>query len=423
MQIKVRHILSNKLYPILKTMKILPKTKLYIFALAPTGEGISGSDRIFIELAREWSKFIPVTIYTTQEGIDMMKHKKLTGKKLKIEKVEKRKLPDSFLLKYIYKIFLGIKLGFSLPITNNQSPITFLYSSSDFWMDVFPAVLLKLRFNKIKWISTWYQTAPNPLVGYKEGEREESYNLSALFYWLSQLVSRPLIKRYANKVIVNNEDEKKQFPGMNREGKVIILIGAVRLDEIKKYQSQITLRLRSGEGNHKSPIFDAVFQGRFHPQKGVVELIDIWKKVVEKLPDAKLAMIGDGPLMGNVKAQISKLKLEKNIKLFGYVFDGHKKYSIFAKSKIVVHPAFYDSGGMASAEAMAFGLPVIGFDLKSYESYYPKGMEKVEIGNLDKFAKKIIYLIKIQLKRKKLGREARELVQGQLSWEKRASEV
>jgi len=404
-------------------MKILPKTKLYIFALAPTGEGISGSDRIFIELAREWSKFIPVTIYTTQEGIDMMKHKKLTGKKLKIEKVEKRKLPDSFLLKYIYKIFLGIKLGFSLPITNNQSPITFLYSSSDFWMDVFPAVLLKLRFNKIKWISTWYQTAPNPLVGYKEGEREESYNLSALFYWLSQLVSRPLIKRYANKVIVNNEDEKKQFPGMNREGKVIVLIGAVRLDEIKKYQSQITLRLRSGEGNHKSPIFDAVFQGRFHPQKGVVELIDIWKKVVEKKPDAKLAMIGDGPLMGEVKRRITMNKLTSNVSLFGYVFDGPDKYKIFAESRVVVHPAFYDSGGMAAAEAMAFGLPAVGFNLKSYESYYPKGMIKVKTGDLNAFAKTILRLLQKDKLRQKIGSEAREMIERSWTWTNRANQI
>jgi len=396
----------------------------YMFALAAYGKGVSGGDRIFIEFARRWSKEYPVTIYIWEEGHQMCRRQHLESSNIKyqISKLERWCKPG-FLICYIARIIEGIRLGLTLNLsTNYYLPSTIIYSSSEFWMDSLPAFILKLRNPNVKWVATWFQTAPNPLRGYTEQSgkniehRENKYKFSAFLYWLAQLPIKPLIKKYADYVLVNNEDEKKQFPDLNKKGKVIVVLGAVPLESINKYLTTNYQLLSTKK-------YDAVFQGRFHPQKGVVELIDIWKKVVEKLPDAKLAMIGDGPLMGNVKAQISKLKLEKNIKLFGYVFDGHKKYSIFAKSKIVVHPAFYDSGGMASAEAMAFGLPVIGFDLKSYESYYPKGMEKVEIGNLDKFAKKIIYLIKIQLKRKKLGREARELVQGQLSWEKRASEV
>src|SRR3989344_9476492 len=104
--------------------------EFYFYALASTGQGLSGSDRIFIELAREWSKSIPITIYTTQEGFDMVKRQKLSGKYLKLEKVERGKLPNNFFLKYFYKIYLGIKLGYSLPITDHRSLITFIYSSS-----------------------------------------------------------------------------------------------------------------------------------------------------------------------------------------------------------------------------------------------------------------------------------------------------
>ena len=57
----------------------------------------------------------------------------------------------------------------------------------------------------------------------------------------------------------------------------------------------------------KSKKYDAVFIGRFHPQKGVLELIDIWKRVVNKKPQAKLAMIGDGPLMKKVQLKIKKI--------------------------------------------------------------------------------------------------------------------
>jgi glycosyltransferase involved in cell wall biosynthesis len=154
-----------------------------------------------------------------------------------------------------------------------------------------------------------------------------------------------------------------------------------------------------------------------------VELIDIWKEVVNKLPQAKLAMIGDGPLKKVVEDRIKNLRLEKNIKLFGYVFDGDEKFKIFSQSKIVVHPAFYDSGGMASAEAMAFGLPCVGFNLKAYESYYPKGMVKVKIGDIKKFSAEIVKLLQNDTYRKKTSAEAVEMIENNWSWETRAQNI
>ena len=101
--------------------------------------------------------------------------------------------------------------------------------------------------------------------------------------------------------------------------------------------------------------------------------------------------------------------------------DQKYKYEIFSHSKIVVHPAFYDSGGMATAEAMAFGLPAVGFNLKAYESYYPKGMIKVKDEN--KFAGCIVNLLKNDKKRKKVGVEARNFIENNYSWNRRADEV
>ena len=201
---------------------------------------------------------------------------------------------------------------------------------------------------------------------------------------------------------------------MNKKNKVIVVLGGVGLKEIKKWKKK---------KRDLSKRYDAVFQGRFHPQKGVTELIDIWKKVVDKKPDAKLAMIGDGPLMENVKSKIKNLKLEDNIKLFGYVFDGDTKYRIFSQSKIVVHPAFYDSGGMASAEAMAFGVPAVGFDLESFKSYYPKGMIKVKTGDLDSFVVQVVRFLDNKKLRNKIGKEAMQMVQSSWSWDKRANKV
>lgn len=386
--------------------------KIEIIALSPTGTGLSGGDRIFIELARQWSSKIPVEIVTTVEGKLMIQRQKLAVKNLRI-RVIAGTLPHSFLLKYIFKIFAGIGFGFTERPENKNDIL--VYSASDFWMDTLTAALLKMRYPLVKWVAAWYQTAPSPIGGFVEkGSRENKYRISAFLYWLSQLPMKPLISLLSDYVIVNNEEERKRFGNKNKKGKVIVLIGAVNYEDIKKYKSDF---------KRINKVYDAVFQGRFHPQKGVVELVEIWRKVVNEIPDAKLVMIGDGPLMENVKVKIRALNLEKNLFLLGYVFDGNLKYKTFSQSKLVVHPALYDSGGMAAAEAMAFGLPCVGFNLKSYSSYYPKGMIKVRTGDLNAFAEMIIKLLHDSSFRNRIGGEAENMIRKNWSWVKRAQQI
>lgn len=387
----------------------------HIFALAAHGEGISGGDRIFIELARRWQSEFPITIHTWEEGKRMCDRQGLSESKNLKYKTHKLGVFSKlgFVLGYMARILIGTKLGLTLRLENKKQ--VYLYNASEFWMDSLPCFILKLRYSEIKWIATWYQTAPNPLKGFAEGKRKERYRLNALLYWLAQLPIKPLIANFADFVLVNNQSERSQFPGLNKKDRAVVVIGAVPLENINKYRSLITDR--------RSLKYDAVFQGRFHAQKGVIELIEIWKKVVEKKPYAKLAMIGDGPLMRNVRLKIKSLKLENNVKLFGYVFDGDKKYKIFSESKVVVHPAFYDSGGMASAEAMAFGIPAVGFNLESYKSYYPRGMIKVKIGDLHAFSRAILDLLEDDAKRRRLGNDAKALIEKSWSWDRRADEI
>lgn len=377
-------------------LKKMNNKNIFFFALAATGKGISGGDRIFIEFARRWSKKNPITIYVWEEGYKMCLRQKLTVSSIKYQVSSMEPWRRfGFIVNYFARIIEGIKLGLTIKLENSKD--TIVYSASEFWMDCLPALILKLRFSKIKWAAAWYQTAPNPLKGFS----------GSLPYWLVQLPIKPLINRFANFVLVNNDEEKKQFQNS------VVVLGAIDLKKI---------RISKFEFRNLPKVYDAVFQGRFHPQKGVLELVDIWKMVISKKPDAKLVMIGDGSLMKSVKLKIKNEKLENNIKLTGYLFDGSEKYRIFAQSKVVVHPAFYDSGGMASYEAMAFYLPCVGFNLSSYDSYYPKGMEKVPLGNLKLFADKILQLLTDKNLYGKVAGEAYQMVQN-MSWEKRARQI
>lgn len=385
---------------------------IHIIALGALGGGLSGGDRIFIEFARRWSKNFSVIVYVWEEGLQMCQREHLKGIKLRIKLIKVGNLSKlGFIFTYLYRIFLGLKLGFSLKVKDQD----LIYSASEFWMDSLPAFLLKVRHKKCKWIAAWYQTAPNPLKGFAEGKRKNSYRFSAFLYWFMQKPIKPIISRFADFILVNNEFEKKHFSQQIKKRKIFVVKGAVNTEAISNYLN-----------SHKYPEdkkYLAVFQGRFHPQKGVEELVEIWKLVTQKIPDARLAMIGDGPLTEKVKERIKQLHLEDNIKLFGYLHDGDKKYSIFQNSKIVVHPSFYDSGGMAILEAMSFGLPCVGFNLKSYSLYYPQGMLKVPIGDIKKFGQAVIKLCNNNKLYLKIGSEAKKMVLENFSWEKRIDEI
>lgn len=387
--------------------------KFIFFALMAWGQGISGGDKISIEFARRWVKQHSVTVYLWEEGYRMYLRQNLDPKEIKFNIINMSPWKNlGFFVNYVARIFAGILIALTVKLDNKKTNV--VYSATEFWMDSLPGLIVKLRFPQITWVATWFQTAPNPLKGFKEGNRTLSYRLPAFAYWLVQLPIKPLIARWADFVLVNNENERQQFKELNKKGKVVVVLGAVDLKLIKQLTSKV---------QNKKKIYDAVFQGRFHPQKGVVELIDIWTLVVDKKPNARLVLIGDGPLMQKVKQKIKELRLQKNIKLFGFVFDGVKKYEIFAASKVVLHPAFYDSGGMASAEAMALGLPAVGFNLKSYESYYPQGMIKVPINNLKLFAEAILEFLSNKRLYSETGIQAKKMISQKFSWNKRADEV
>lgn len=391
------------------------KTAFLIVAFSPVGDGISGGDRIFIELAKNLPKRrVDVGIATWKEGVRMCERNGLTQPTASFDILNLHFWPKfGFVINYFARIIYGILWALSVNIKLSENQI--IYSASEFWMDIVPSWILKLRYRKkVTLVTTWFQTAPSPLKGFAEGKRENRYRFRAFLYWVSQLPSRYIISNFSDFVLVNNEEERKQFPNLNKKRSIFVFIGAIDLERIRIWI------VKNKKFNKK---YDAVYQGRFHPQKGVIELIDIWRKVVNRRRDAQLVMIGDGPLMAKVKTEIKNKKLENNITLLGYIFDGDKKYKTFSESRVVLHPALYDSGGMASAEAMAFGLPCVGFNLKSYESYYPKGMVKVPIGETEKFVFEITRLLEDRDYYEKMREEALELIENNWTWEDRVKQL
>ena len=101
--------------------------------------------------------------------------------------------------------------------------------------------------------------------------------------------------------------------------------------------------------------------GRLTFQKGQWHLIRAFKKVIDKIPDAKLIILGKGEMKEKLEQLIVSNGLEDNVFLLGF-FANPYKYLI--KSDIFTFSSQFEGLGNIILEAMACGKPIISTDCK-----------------------------------------------------------
>jgi len=351
-------------------------------------EGMSGSDR----RALEWSKIFlkkgaEIFVYTSAFG--QKRYQNWRGKFHLIVTEEPKIFKHPFLA-YLYRGWKSAK-----KVKAMAGDI--LYSTSDLLPDSLPTVVNKLKNSRTIWITGLHLLAPSPL---------KKFSLRNIYYYLSQNFVLFFAWHLAEVVLVsNNLDRERLLKKKFLPGKVMVTYGAVNGQEIKKAKPGLKR-------------YEAAFIGRYHPQKGLQDLLLVWQRVCQKLPQAKMVMIGElTPLL----QKIGEMGLENNVEFLGVV-DGAKKFSFLKSSKVFLFPSSYESFGLVAAEAMACGLPVVAYDLPIYQDIYPQGMVKVPLGNYHLFADQVIKLLQNGQLRRDLGKQARENAK-RFSWEKTAEQI
>jgi colanic acid/amylovoran biosynthesis glycosyltransferase len=104
--------------------------------------------------------------------------------------------------------------------------------------------------------------------------------------------------------------------------------------------------------------------GRFVDKKAPLTLVKAFKLVVEAAPDAKLGMVGQGPLFEQTQKLITELGLENNITLTGVLPQDKIKELIKTMRCFVQHSVVAPNGDSEGTpvtvlEASSSGLPVV----------------------------------------------------------------
>jgi len=155
--------------------------------------------------------------------------------------------------------------------------------------------------------------------------------------------------------------------------------------------------------------YDATFVARLVPEKGIYDLIYIWKIVTNIIKDATLCIIGRFCRRKDhikLKHLVKKYGLENNITFKGYLAE-NEKFSILKSSKIFLYPSRYDAGPITVLEALACGIPVVAYKVPAIMLNYPtNAVIKANIGHYSEMAYKAISLLMDDELRTKLKQSA-----------------
>jgi len=98
--------------------------------------------------------------------------------------------------------------------------------------------------------------------------------------------------------------------------------------------------------------------GRLDAQKDHATLLRAFARIAKAHPDWELRIIGDGPLRHKLENMVYDLGLEDRVRIPGVTSDIGVEYR--AADAFVISSR-YEAFGLVTAEAMAYGLPAVGF--------------------------------------------------------------
>ncbi len=215
-----------------------------------------------------------------------------------------------------------------------------------------------------------------PLVSHIHNNNFDSRKISlkSILYYIAA--------RKSKHIFWVSESAFKGYIFHNRiEEKSSILYNVIDIDRLKK----------KAELDKNEYSYDIIFLGRLSFPKDPIRLMDVFKNVLSKRPETKIAVIGTGELDDEVMAYAKENKLLNNTDFLGFKSN---PYKILANSKVMVMTSRYEGLPMCAVEAAALGVPVVSTPTDGLKELIKDGSNGFLSDDNDNLAEKILCILK-----------------------------
>ena len=150
--------------------------------------------------------------------------------------------------------------------------------------------------------------------------------------------------------------------------------------------------------------------GRLAPEKNLSLLVQAYEAIKQRLPRARLILVGQGPLRQALQAQCPDAIFAGQLR--GSVLAAH-----YASADLFLMPSMTETFGNVTTEAMASGLPVVAFNDAAAAEWLVDGVNGrvVALGDAQSFVSAAVALAEQSPVRTRLGQAARHTAL-QLDW-------
>ena len=227
-----------------------------------------------------------------------------------------------------------------------------------------------------------------------------------------------LLSKFDKVVVVSDALKKDVLRSGIFEEKVVVIDNGIDIDKFKvisdKLQVKKTLGIRE-EGYVVGTV------GRLTEEKGHIYLIEAFRKVITKFSNAKLLIVGDGPLREDLELAVSSMKLKEKVVFAGMREDIPEMLNIM---DMFVLPSLTEGMPMALLEAMASQTPIIATKVGAIPKIIDNGHSGLLIDPNDviQLSRAIVNLLKSKEKAQSLSQNAYNLVKKRFSSERMAGE-
>ena len=171
-------------------------------------------------------------------------------------------------------------------------------------------------------------------------------------YYAKHPLQRALLRLtpyLAQRITVVSEQAMAQYPAALQADMVV-------MPNLVQAHTMSVTRADAAGANRPRKILLAV--GRLAEEKDHATLIKAFALIASRLPNWDLRIVGDGKLRDFLQRLIAAVGLEGRVSLPGATKDVGSEYT---NAQLFVMPSLYESEGLALIEALALGLPAVGF--------------------------------------------------------------
>lgn len=285
-----------------------------------------------------------------------------------------------------------------------------------------PSVLMMLGRIPVVYTAHWYRAIcpkgtkllpDHTLCTNRAGKVCFQKKCLPLYLWWMDMLQLQLLTLYFNRidvVIANSQITSRRLTadGINPD-KMIYYFVHNSASESKTFVGRPTV----------------CFIGRLVSVKGGEVLIRAMKNLLQRIPDVRLLIAGDGPDKSILQKCVRELNLTECVEFLGYVAN-EDLHSLWRVADVLAVPSLWEEPfGIVAAEALAAGVPVVatrGGGLEEIVEDQRSGY-LVDPGNADQLTERLYDILHDRRAAEQMGKYGQEVVRAQFNLKSHLDEL